>query len=104
MDSPASAGTHRLLRQGAILIRGVEDILEELQSLPAGIAPPPAPSPPEMDAVQQRIWEFLQDQPRHMDEIAQQLRLSIPEITGALVGLEMKKAVRRLPGNHYERG
>jgi DNA processing protein len=103
IDSSASAGTHRLLRQGAILIRGVDDILEELRSSAAGIALPPAPPPPEMDTVQQRIWEFLQDQPRHMDEMAQQLRLSIPEITGALVGLEMKKTVRRLPGNHFER-
>src|SRR5437867_9368839 len=29
VDSPASAGTHMLIRQGAILVRGVEDLIEE---------------------------------------------------------------------------
>jgi DNA processing protein len=30
VDSPSSAGPHHLIRQGAILIRGMDDILEEL--------------------------------------------------------------------------
>src|SRR5207237_9179565 len=33
LDSPASAGVHQLVRKGAILIRGVEDILEELDGV-----------------------------------------------------------------------
>jgi DNA processing protein len=103
LDSPSSAGTHHLVRQGAILIRGVEDILEELEGVKS--SPQPARSQPvaDLDDTQRSICEFLQDRPRHIDEMAQQLGFSVPQIAGALMTLELKKAVRRLPGNQYER-
>jgi DNA processing protein len=103
LDSEASAGTHQLLRKGAVLIRGVEDILEELDGVRPAVGRAPAKPPPEMDALQKQIWEFLQERPRHIDEVAQGLRLPVAQISSTLLMLEMKRAVRRLPGNHYER-
>src|SRR5262245_7779720 len=110
IDSGASGGANALIRQGAVLVRGVEDILEELQGVSAraraaaGPAPPVSVTPPPaLDEAQRRIWEFLAGQPRHLDEMAQQLGLGVPQLTGTLLTLEMKKAVRRLPGNRYER-
>jgi predicted Rossmann fold nucleotide-binding protein DprA/Smf involved in DNA uptake len=35
--------------------------------------------------------------------MAQRLGLPVPQLSGALLALEMKKLVRRLPGNRYER-
>ena len=103
LDSPSSVGVHHLVRQGAILIRGIEDILEELEGIKSCVQPTPSPPPPDVDGSERRIWEFLQERPRHIDEMAQELGLSVPEITTALLTLEMKKAVRRMPGNQYER-
>jgi DNA processing protein len=116
VDSPASGGTHELIRKGAVLCRGVEDILEEVHGVSAmataaaraaaaAPAPPPGPSgpPPGLDEVQRRVWEFLAGQPRHADEVAQQLGLGAAQVGTALTLLEMKKVVRRLPGNRYER-
>jgi DNA processing protein len=106
VDSEASGGTNRLIRDGAILCRGVEDVLEELEGVSARTqqAPPaPAAPPPGLDETQRRIWEFLAGQSRHLDEMAQQLGLGVPQLSGALMLLERKKAVRRLPGNRYER-
>ena len=103
LDSPASAGTHHLVRQGAILIRSVDDILEELDGVRSPAQPARSPPVVEMDDSQRRIWEFLHDRPRQVDEMAQQLGLSISEITTTLLALELKKAIRRLPGNQYER-
>ncbi|HLN32176.1 MAG TPA: DNA-processing protein DprA [Gemmataceae bacterium] len=103
LDSPASAGTHELLRKGAVLIRGVDDILEELEGVKAKGSRVRFEPPPQVDELQRQIWEFLQERPRHIDEIAQGLRLPVPQISAALLMLEMKKGVRRLPGNHYER-
>jgi DNA processing protein len=104
-DSPASAGTNALIRKGAILVRGLEDVLEELDGVAAVSAAPllPAAPPPGLDDSQRRIWEFLGGQPRHLDEMAQQLGMSVPELSTALMVLEMKRVVRRLPGNRYER-
>jgi DNA processing protein len=50
-----------------------------------------------------RIWELLAGGPRTMDELAQQLSLGISPLSAALMMLEMKRVVRRLPGNRYER-
>jgi DNA processing protein len=104
VDSAASAGTNHLIRQGAILVRGVEDILEELDGVKA--PPPPVRAtapPPELDETQRRVWVFLAEKPLHVDDITRQLGLPVAEVTRTLMQLEMKKIVRRLPGNQYER-
>jgi DNA processing protein len=104
IDSPASAGTNALLRQGAVLVRGVEDLMEELVGVRTAVAPARAAEPPPgMDDVQRRVWDFLAEQPRHLDEMAQGLGLAVSQLSGVLLMLEMKKVVRRLPGNRYER-
>jgi DNA processing protein len=111
-DSAASGGCHDLLRKGAVLCRGVDDVLEELHGVSAMYqaaknAPPepaaPAGPPPGLDDTQRRVWDFLSGQVRTVDEMAQQLGLSVPVLSTTLMMLEMKKAVRRLPGNRYER-
>jgi DNA processing protein len=116
VDGEASAGCHELIRQGAVLCRGVDDVLEELHGVSAlaqmaktaekagaPASPLPAGPPPGMDETQRRVWEFLAGGPRTLDEMAQQLALGVPQLSGLLLLLEMKKIVRRLPGNRYER-
>jgi DNA processing protein len=110
VDSPTSAGALALLRKGARLIRNANDIIADLE----GIAPLLSEEdtsplltavhepPPGLDDTQRGIWDFLAEA-RHMDQMAQHLGLSIPELVRNLMTLEMKKAVKRLPGNQYER-
>jgi DNA processing protein len=111
-DVPTSGGCHSLLRQGAVLCRSADDVLEELHGVSAmalaakdSAVPPPAPSgpPPGLDETQRRIWDFLGSSPHSVDEMAQQLALPVQQLTTTLLMLEMKKVVRRLPGNRYER-
>jgi DNA processing protein len=112
VDSAASGGTNALIRKGAVLCRGVEDVLEEIygvsamvqQGTTAKVAPAtPSPLPPDLDETQRRIWDALAEGPRHMDELVQRLGLAVGPLSGMLLMLEMKKVVRRLPGNRYER-
>jgi DNA processing protein len=104
IDSPASAGANALIRQGAVLVRGAEDVIEELEGIRApAAAPVPQAPPPELDDVQRRLWEFLGEGARHLDQMAQGLCLPVPQLSGALLTMEMRKLVRRLPGNRYER-
>jgi DNA processing protein len=126
VDSAASAGALELLRGGARLVRHAADILDDLQGLPAPVperssmemiptAPaeempeetpeallPPEP-PPGLDDMQRRIWEFLEGQPRHQDEIVEHTGIPVAKLSGQLLLLEMRKVIRRLPGNQYER-
>ncbi len=104
VDSSASAGSLHLIRQGAKLVRGADDILEDLQALPGlrlGGAVPPGP-PPNLDETQRRIWDAL-DERRSVDELARQTGLALGELSRHLMTLELKKAIRRLPGSWYER-
>ncbi len=114
VESASSGGTNDLIRKGAVLCRSVEDILEELHGVSAMViaekkaasspAAPPVPSgpPPGLDEEQRRIWEMLTEA-CHLDQLVQTLGLTVPQVSGALMMMEMKKAVRRLPGNRYER-
>jgi DNA processing protein len=107
VDSPASAGSLHLLREGAKLVRHADDILEDLQALPAlGLGPstPPAPAgpPPNLDETQRRIWDALEER-RTVDELSRQMQLTLGELSRHLMTLELKKVIRRLPGNWYER-
>jgi DNA processing protein len=113
VDAAASGGTNALIREGAILCRGIDDILEELQGISAlalaakaaekQAAAAVAAPPPGLDEAQVRVWEFLAGGPRHLDEMVQQLGMPVSQLSGMLLTMEMKRIVRRLPGNRYER-
>jgi DNA processing protein len=107
VDSAASAGSLWLLRTGAKLVRSADDVLEDLQALPGLLlAEPDAPTaptlPPDLDEVQQRIWQYLEER-RTVDELTRHLQLPSGEVTRQLMLLELRKVIRRLPGNWYER-
>jgi len=121
-DSEYSAGCHDLIRKGARLVRHADDVLEDLRGIappdapprrtpkatlfdaPSPPGPPPAPSgpPPNLSDAQLRIWDAL-GSPRQADELGRELGLDAGTLAVALMKLEMLKAVRRLPGNSYER-
>jgi DNA processing protein len=120
VDSPASAGCLELLRTGARLVRSADDVVEDLRGLttpaiqetrrqktngnastPSAPSDPPPP-PPQLDPHQQRVYDALTER-RHADELARALDLAVGDLARLLMQLEMKKVVRRLPGNFYER-
>jgi DNA processing protein len=116
VDAESSAGCNALIRDGAILCRGVDDVLEELHGVSvmaqsgestaaaaAPAVPTPMGPPAGLDEAQLRIWDLLTSGARTMDELAQQLGMGVPALAAALMMMEMKKAIRRLPGNRYER-
>jgi DNA processing protein len=109
IDSAASGGTNALIREGAILARSVDDILEELEgvadqaSVDGKTEAAPAGPPPGLDELQLRLWEGLAGSARYFDELVQQLGAGVPQVAAALMGMEMKRLVRRLPGSRYER-
>lgn len=121
-DSLASAGCLELLRKGVRLIRNADDVIEDLRGISAAdysflddpkparraqpqpaTAPPPPPAPaPTLDAAQQRVYDALGAK-RHADELVRELGVSVAELSRTLMQLELKKVIRKLPGNSYER-
>lgn len=118
-DSPTSAGSLRLLRNGARLIRDIDDLLEDLEGIAPPVAEPAnartggdesiapervalAEKPAGLEPIPALIWDFLSE-PKTIDSITRELKLSISDLSRILMMMELKKQIRRLPGNMYER-
>ncbi|MEN3010333.1 MAG: helix-turn-helix domain-containing protein, partial [Candidatus Bipolaricaulaceae bacterium] len=99
ITSEASAGTNRLLREGAKPVTCVEDILEELGLRPAA-GSKPAPALPPHAA---KIYALLASEPLSLEEIVARTGLSHPQVAQILVELELSGLVEELPGRRFVR-
>ncbi|MBF0455938.1 MAG: DNA-protecting protein DprA [Magnetococcales bacterium] len=113
-DSRAK-GVNNLLRQGAVLVEGVADILQELSwSLPTQRISSPHPEREEQQPHQEKLSEKknmshenitiikqLEDGPLLADELARKCQLTVASLSRILLQLELTGVVERLPGNQY---
>lgn len=104
IDSPASEGTHELLRQGAVLTRHVDDILSEFELLGAGprILPQKSALRPALSAEEALLVARLEDGELDVDSLIRLSGLTPSQVSVLLLGLEMKRVVRMLPGRVVE--
>jgi DNA processing protein len=107
IDSPRSKGCHDLIKKGAKLCESAEDILSEFEYLF-----PPTNRSADAGGVaaltlsenEQRIYDVLQDREElAMDEVIRGSGLPASVVSVALLGLEMKRLVRQLPGKLFIR-
>lgn len=101
IDNPEAKGCLQLLKEGARLVEGVEDILSELQYL---LPPEPmAKNPVSLEGVEAKVFEVLGVEEWHLDQIIQKTGLPSGQVSSTLLRLEMKKLVRQLPGKYFVR-
>lgn len=109
IQSPHAAGCHWLIRQGAALVENVEQVLEELEGLPAiETLPAPANLPPESDGDpadddNDAVLRALGHDPTSMDTLIERCGWPAPALSAHLLGLEINGQVARLPGGLYQR-
>jgi DNA processing protein len=109
VDSLASRGCHRLIRDGARLVETVDDILEELGPLVREIhtAPdePPVRHPAELTLSdhERSLLGQLANTPVGVDELITRTGLTASQVMATLSVLELKRLVRRLPGHQFVR-
>lgn len=113
IGSPSSVGTNQLLKDGARLVTSARDILEELQ----GVGLPPRPSssqpsaadpdlpsrvpPADLAPDEARVFAQLDEEPRHVDELAAAAGLATSAALTALLGLELRELAEALPGKQF---
>lgn len=108
-QSSRSAGPHRLLKQGAKLVEGVEDILEEIRPLIRAEAVPgcgletrvPEGLTAEASPEESILLRILEQVPKHIDEIAQAAGMPVQRAGAILLGLELRGLVGQLPGKYF---
>ncbi len=119
IDSPLSRGCHQLIKEGAKLIEGVEDVMEalgyigeQLQSHVSEAAQKAAEKveAPLVDVSQLRlsddektIYGCLNKEPLHVEQIIADTNLAAGDINAGLISLRLKGLIKQLPGNLFLR-
>jgi DNA processing protein len=98
----SAAGANELLRDGAQVIRGAEDVLDSLVGAGARIEPPPAEAPGErLDPKLEAVLERVQLGDSGADAVARESGLTADAAAGALVRLELRGLVRSDSAGRY---
>ncbi|MDX1387093.1 MAG: DNA-processing protein DprA, partial [bacterium] len=100
-----NGGGHRLIQEGAHLLREGREIFEVLKiSMPA----PPAPLPQGGEAkgereIHQKILHILSRGPRHIDKIIHISQKPAPQVSAALIELTLSGRVRERRGKVFKK-
>jgi len=105
IDSPRSKGCHELIKRGAKLCEGPEDVLSEFEYLFPGTNRSETDLPAiTLSDTEQRIYDVLQpDDERSIDEVIRHSHLAPSTVSVALLSLEMKRLIKQLPGKCFIR-
>lgn len=109
IDSPRSKGCHDLIKKGAKLCEGAEDILSEFEYLfppsnkPASAAETGTLPAVELSQNERTVYDVLSEQESGIDEVIQASGLPSSAVSVALLSLEMKRLVRQLPGKMFQK-
>ena len=98
-DSARSAGTNRLIREGAKLVIRAEDILEEI-SLPLR-AVKEAPPQPRLTEEEAKVFSTLGPRAAHIDQVIALCSLPSARVSAILLSLELAGHVKQLPGMRF---
>ena len=107
IDSPRSKGCHDLIKKGAKLCEGAEDILSEFEYLFPPSNKPVSPAETghlpalELSANEQKVYDTLSVEHRSIDEVIRNSGLPASAVSVALLSLEMKRIIRQLPGKMF---
>ncbi|HEX3230875.1 MAG TPA: DNA-processing protein DprA [Pyrinomonadaceae bacterium] len=119
ITSRNSFGTNYLIKgAGAKLVQQWQDVATELPAeIAAELLPPPSRkkkkgelvdqlqlTPSDLNEHERAIFKLLTtDTPQQIDALAESTRLSITQLTAALLSLEMRELIRALPGKCFVR-
>jgi len=104
IGSKRSEGTNALIKKGASLVTSVNDILDELK----GVLTLPSERETKklklhLSEEEKKIFNLLSLEPNHIDKIAKQSQVKIPQVLSVLLSLELKGLVKQLSGKMFVR-
>ncbi len=108
VNSRNSQGTNLLIRDGAKLIRNVDDILECLGPLPNAVQQTTGrelrqPLELLLNDRERAVLDCVATEPTSIDQVAAQSGLPIQQVLATISVLEIRKLIRRLSGQYVSR-
>ena len=111
VTQPSSFGPNQLIKQGAKLITGWEDVVEELPTPVRAELMPVEDVPHEersalveeaLSPTERPLYGLLTvDEARHVDDLVENSGLTSSEVLAALFDMELRGVVRQLPGKQF---
>lgn len=102
IDRPTSAGSNRLIQQGAMLVTGAADILDNMRLLiPEPRKTTASTNPISLSTEEQTILSTIDIAETPIDLIVTKSGLPMPKVASTLLALEMKRLVKKLPGQQF---
>lgn len=103
ITSGKSSGVNKMIRDGAKLVQGVDDILSELnQQLNLNFEKKAHADPaPNLTGNYKIIFDLLNNEPIHIDQLAIKANLSPAETLSALLTLELMGLIRQMAGKMF---
>ena len=102
IDRPSSVGCNRLIQDGAKLVLGAEDIIEDFGTvqleLPSTQGSTTRKLPPNFSPEEQIIIRLLSNTEIGIEDITSQSKLTPSSVSTTLMKLEMKRLAKQLPG------
>jgi DNA processing protein len=113
VTEPVSFAPNQLIKQGAKLVGGWEDVVEELPTeIRAELFPVEATTQEEraslfeqnLSPIEKRLFDLIRiEQAIHVDELVETTGLSSSETLAALCEMEMRGIIRQMPGKQFVR-
>jgi DNA processing protein len=103
IDNETALGSNQLIQDGAQVVLSPEDVLSQVK---VDYAPPSAPGRKPvllLSDEQSRVYPYITFEPVHLDELLKQSGLNISSLMNITLSLELKRAIRQLPGQYYVR-
>ena len=99
--SSTSKGTNRLLKEGATLLTGVDDIFEALPRLNRDIKAIKVKNEIFLTTAEKNIIDLFDDKPIHIDNLSRDAEQPVINIMPLLLALELKGVIKELSGKRY---
>ncbi|MEO1528802.1 MAG: DNA-processing protein DprA [Planctomycetota bacterium] len=108
VSSRASQGTNQLIREGATLVRGVEDILEALGPMASSIKTDDGhevrnPAELNLNDLERKVLAAIEATSTPIDQVIASSELAAHQVIATISVLEMRRLVRRLSGQYVSR-
>ncbi len=103
ITSQASAGSNRLIREGAKLVTSADDVLEEFPGLAHVPTRREEGGGPDLDAEAQAVYDLLGLEPLGIAELGERTGLSHARLSQILVELQLSGLIQETAGRKYMR-
>lgn len=100
-DALTSIGTNSLIKKGARLLTGIQDLFDDLPRLAGKVSAKRFQALPDLTDMERKMITLLAEGPVQIDILSRSANLTISEVLEYMLALELKGVVQELSGKRF---